>query len=452
MKRVIAIIVFILSALLTTAQTQSTEFTKKIQAESAKNVEDKENAKENEQNIYETGELQLAPNLIVSKISFIGLKKTRNSYLQSKIKKFTGKPISQTDMHGLETAIQLEGLFEDIKITTEQISDNEAQITISVKEKITFIPLPFALYSDSSFIAGGVVMDTNAFGQKDMFMVGGFFSAETKTGLAAFSKSPKDHGIPGFALFFSGSKSIPLFKNLDGDEVLKFNAISFSTGLTITEKIGEYFTFSNRFNWKSYTTDENSDYPKAQPESIKEISTSLSFGYSKSDWNGIFMSTNSATISAEFGLSNSEDKEFRYPMGFSFSIGSQHPVSTPKFRIYQKFSGYYGQKNHISSWQKQSAGAVNILPSNFATQRIIGGNAGFEIALKKFSWGMISLYSEYQIVYIQNTDEKYEFEHGPNTGTKFYLAKIAFPALAMGLAYNVPHHRWQFSAAMGMSF
>ena len=164
------------------------------------------------------------------------------------------------------------------------------------------------------------------------------------------------------------------------------------------------------------------------------------------------MSTNSATVTAEFGLSNSEDEKFRHPAGYSFSIGSQHPVATPRLRIYQKFSGYYGHKNHILTWQKQSAGSVNILPSKFSTERIIGGNAGFEVALKKFNWGMISAFGDYQIVYTQNIDEKYKFEHGPNTGTKIYLAKVAFPALAISVSYNVPHHRWQNSAAIGVSF
>ena len=46
----------------------------------------------------------------------------------------------------------------------------------------------------------------------------------------------------------------------------------------------------------------------------------------------------------------------------------------------------------------------------------------------------------------------YEFHHGPNGGAKIYLAKIAFPALAMGVSYNVRKNYWQFAAAMGMSF
>ena len=401
---------------------------------------------------------EINQNLIVSKINFIGLKKTRESYIQPKFKKFTGKTIAETDMHAFETAVQLEGLFDDIHINTEQISEEEAQINVSVKEKITFIPLPFAMASSSGFMAGGIVMDTNAFGRKDMFMIGGFFSNESMTGLASVSRPPKDNFIPGFSIFVSGSKSTPEIENLEELSVFKYKAKAFSAGFSISEKLGEHFSISNSYSFKLCSTDDHEDFPKdSAPESIRIGSTTLSFGYSKSDWNGYFMSTNSASISAQIGLTNSENSEFRYPQEYSFSIGEQHPLFTPRLRMYQKISGSYGRKNHLSQFKDKGEGSVSILPGKFKTERIVGGNAGFEVAVKKFSWAMLSVYADYQLVFTQDfpppEDEKedYKFMHGPNGGVRFYLAKVAFPALAMGLAYNVTQHYWQFSAALGMS-
>lgn len=390
--------------------------------------------------------------LIISKINFSGLRKTRDSYVQSKVKKFLGNPLTDEELHELETAIQLEGIFNEIKIESEQISGTEAQINVSVKEKITFIPLPFAMYSNSGYLAGGIVLDTNAFGRKDMFMLGGFLTNTAKTGMVSFSKQAKGHGIPGFSLFFSGSKRAPEYQNLDKKVVLKYNDVLFNFVFALTEKIGEHFSFTNDFKFVSSTTDDHSDFPGATPESIKLGATSLSFGYSNSDWNGIFMSTNSASISTEFGLTNSDFSEFRHPISFSFSIGEQHTIFTDRLRFYQKYSGFYAKDYNIAMFKEQNAGSVNILPGDFSTDRIIGGNMGLEVALKKFSWGMLSLYGDYQLVYTRDTDQEYKFEHGPNAGTRVYLAKIAFPALAMGLAYNVPHTRWQFSAAMGVNF
>ena len=397
-------------------------------------------------------EMQADQNLTVTNISFVGLKKTRNSYIQTTVKKFINEPLTDENLHDLETALQLEGLFDDIQISIAQTSDTEAEITVSVKEKITFIPLPFAMYSSSGFMAGGVVMDTNAFGQKHMFMLGGFFSNTSKTAMASIAKNSRAKGIPSVSIFLSGSKSSPEYENLDEDTILKYDALSFSASVSLSEKIGEHFAFTNGYGFKYLDASDDSKYEGRSPESLVAGSLSVGFGYSKSDWNGIFMSTNSASLSIEAGLTNLDDEDYRYPLGFSFAIGEQHPIFSERLRIYQRYSGFYGRKNHLSSFKGQSAGSVSILPGNFATERIIGGNAGLEVAIAKFNWGMVSLYSDYQIVYAQDFDDDYHFMHGPNGGARFYLAKIAFPALAMGVSYNMPKNYWQFAAAMGVSF
>lgn len=398
-----------------------------------------------------------AQDLTITKINFDGLKKTRDSYIQSKVSKFIGLPLTDENMHDLETAVQLEGLFDDIHISTEQIGDTDAEINISVKEKITFIPLPFAMASSSGYMAGAVVMDTNAFGRKDNFMIGGFFSNSSMTGMASFSKPAKPNGVPGFSVFVSGGKSHPELVDIEEETILKYKSLGFSASISIFEKLGENFTISNGYSYRYLSTESVEEYPSFPEEKLHIGSVSLGLGYSRSDWNGVFMSTNSASISAEVGLTNSEDDEYRHPLGASFAIGEQHPVFTPRLRIYQKISGYYGKKNHISAYMSQSAASVNILPGSFVTERIIGGNAGLEIAVAKFSWAMLSIYGDYQLVYTKkNTlledDDEYEFMHGPNGGVRFYLSKIAFPALSMGLAYNVTKNYWQFAAAMGMSF
>ena len=402
-------------------------------------------------------ETELDQNLVVSKINFVGLKKTRDSYIQSKVEKFTGKPLAETDLHELETAIQLEGLFDDIHISTAQTSDTEAEITVSVKEKITFIPLPFAMASSSGFMAGGVVMDTNAFGRKDNFMIGGFFSNSGKTGMASFSKPPKSNGIPGFSIFVSGGLSNPELVDLEEDTILKYKSIGFSGSLSLSEKLGEHFSISNSYGYRYLSTEADDDYPLFPEEKLHIGKVALSFGYSRSDWNGVFMSTNFASVSAAAGLTNSEDEDYRHPFGLSFAIGEQHPIFVDRLRMYQKISGYYGKKNHISDYKGQGAASVNILPGSFSTERIVGGNAGLEVAVAKFSWAMLSIYGDYQLVYTKkNTlledDDEYEFMHGPNGGVRFYLSKIAFPALSMGLAYNVTKNYWQFAAEMGVSF
>ena len=75
----------------------------------------------------EQNQEQISENIIISKINFSGLKKTRNSYVQSKVKKFIGNPLTEDELHELETAIQLEGIFNEIhEITDRFVSEKSS--------------------------------------------------------------------------------------------------------------------------------------------------------------------------------------------------------------------------------------------------------------------------------------------------------------------------------------
>ncbi|WP_298534274.1 hypothetical protein [uncultured Treponema sp.] len=401
---------------------------------------------------------ELDKNLVITKINFIGLKRTKDSYMQAKVKEFKGKPIGETDIHEFETQIQLIGLFDEIKVSTKQISDTEAEIDVSVKEKISFIPMPFAMYSNSTgFMFGGVVFDANLFGLQHMFMGGAFFSENSKSGIVAFQKPSMGGGIPGVSIFAQIASSTPKVVNAENKTVLRYDAFAFGTGVSLSEKINDDLTFKNGYTFRYFSADDHDDYTGLSPESIRYGSISLSLEYADSDWNGVFMSANSVSLSSVFALTNSSDSDQRFPMTFSFSIGEEHPIFTPKLRMYQHISGSYGINNLIYSFADREAGSVTILPGNFITEKIIGANAGLEFALAKFSWGMLSVYSDYQVVYTQdfkstNSAGDNEFMHGPNGGLRVYLAKIAFPALAAGLSYNVTKNYWQFAASAGMHF
>ena len=98
----------------------------------------------------------------IETIEIIGLKKTDESYVQSLLKEYCGKESSSVDAADVETVLQAEGIFSEVHVFV-----NEEKISIEVKEKITFLPLPFASYSSDGFMGGFVLMNMNAFGRKN---------------------------------------------------------------------------------------------------------------------------------------------------------------------------------------------------------------------------------------------------------------------------------------------
>lgn len=395
-----------------------------------------------------TSETTISSDLKVTAININGLKRTKNSYIQTKLKGFTDKTVGEFDVHALETALQVENLFDDIKISFQQTSPEEASVEVSVKEKITFIPLPFITVSGSDLLAGAIILDTNAFGVKDSFMVGGFVSSHSKLGFAGYSKAPAEEGWrPGFSLLISPSKSEPEFYDLENELYYKYGATTFACSVSVSEKILKYNTFSLSGSYRYFSSKQIKDYVK--PDSLKAGTAGIHWNYSKSDWNGWFLSTKDLSITFEEVFSTVST--WNNTQNYSASFGLQQPV-IPRLRFYTRASGYFNKKSHAGWYKKQSAASVTILPENFYSSRLCGANAGLEAAVVKGKIGTLSVYSDYQVVCVQDYDEKYEFMHGPNGGFRVYLAKIAFPALSMGLAYNVPKSFWHFSASLGVSF
>ncbi len=430
-----------------------------------------------QQQITEQTAQEAASGRIVSKIDFIGLTKTRDSYLQLRYKKYIGMRVDEIDLRELETQLQSEGVFESIVIDVidgtedgsspsfDEDGNPTAKIEVSVSEKITFIPLPFAMYSSSGLIAGGMVMDTNAFGVKDTLMLGGFFASTSLTGMGMFSKPAIERVRPGFQFFTSISKNTPNVRNLKNEEVLDFENFAVSCSLGIFNKIDKFNTFGLSLGFNYLKNDTEGDFESIGSATIG--SAGLAYSLSKSDWNGFFMSTSSINLSASLSKYFALDDEASLAsvvQNYAAAFSTQKPFLSDRFRLLAQVSGACvvapeKKSAHIVEAKKRSAAGVSILSGDFKTDMIFGGTAGFEAALATFKFGLISLIGKYEVVWTEDFSknlafyelEDVEFCHGPSAGLCLYLSKIAFPALSMNISYNVSESYWQYSFSLGMS-
>lgn len=387
----------------------------------------------------------------IESINFSGMKKTQNSYIQSKIHKYIDVPLSEKVLHELETTLKIENLFDEMNFSMSPASESKVSINIDVKEKITFIPLPFIAFSSGNAYGGLMIMDTNAFGIKDMFAFGGIISKDSQSAMAFYTKAPKDNHIPGFGISFSAGNNLKKFKNLDAKEnddyILLYKSLDISAGISISEKLTENSSISAKFDFSSINTKKYKNYDKSV-DSIKIGAFSLDWRYSKSDWNGWFLSNTGLYAGARFALTNDSKHQGGqiYTAGFAF----QKPF-LPRLRLISQSSASIGKNNHIANYSGRSAASVTIVSDKFASQRLAGSSNGFEFALTQTKFGIISAYANYEVLYAQDFDGEYEFCHGPSFGSKLYLSKIAFPALSIALSYNVTKKYWQYAVAMGVN-
>lgn len=392
-----------------------------------------------------------AENPVITAINFHGLKRTKNSYIQSRIKQFIGAEASEETLHSLETDLNLEGLFNTIEIELAAPSEKETSVEVTVEEKISFLPIPIAIYTSDGFSGGFFLLDTNAFGIKDSFVGGGFFSKNAVSAAASFIKSPKAGGIPGFSISAFVSKNDTEICDTDDDTFFEYESVSFSGSAKLTERIGKHNSVSAGIAFKNVHVSDKDAFP-LEVDSIKILSGKIEAEFRKSDWNGWFMSSVVIAAQAEIGVSDSDDDDLKYPKSVAARISFEKPVLFPNLRLYGCNSFRFGQNLHVSDYSRKTDASVSILPFNFISQRVVGGHTGFELGAARGKFGTVSLYADYQYAYVHTFSNGYEFMHGPNGGVKVYLAKIMFPALSFGLSYNVTKRYMQVAAAMGMSF
>ncbi|MBQ3670073.1 MAG: hypothetical protein II921_01170, partial [Treponema sp.] len=307
---------------------------------------------------------QIDGSAVITKISIDGLKRTKESFVQSMLEEFMHQNATEDTLTRAKTKLRLEGLFSEVNISYKPLESSEVSMEVSVKEKISFLPVPFAMYTTSTgFMGGAVVMDMNAFGIKDMAMVGGFFALNSATGMLAYTKNPRGWR-PGFAVSLNIGKSPNEITDMDDRTVLEYDAFSVRASASISEKIGKHNTVSFGVNFKYLDADKDSGYDAVQLDSMTSGGFSLGWKVLFVEMNDFYTSNTSINASAGFNFSNNSD--FPVTKSFSMTASLQKPLNPlPRLRLCAAVSGHYGIDNPISAYSGREAGNVSILPGKF---------------------------------------------------------------------------------------
>ena len=379
----------------------------------------------------------------ITKFNFYGLKKTDQSYLQHTLEVFLQQEDTPETLHNIETVLQAEGIFEEILIHPEEIPQTgQTQINITLKEKITFIPVPFAAVSNGKFMGGAIVMNMNAFGNKTMLMSGAMFSSTETMALFAISKQPETKNSLGYSLFTGFSRQKIRLANLRDEDFLELNHIGAKISVALQKKLSDSTMVSLGIGGSG-------GYVK-QFEDKTSLTANLSgeLNHGKNDWNGWFLNIRALKLSGEVHYDFFKNTPFQKAKG---EIIFQHPL-TQRLRLCSSLSQSMANNASIIEWSGENSVGITILPTDFKSPNISGATAGLELALKKFNFGLISLYGNYQAVYAEDTDENFEFCQGVACGTRLYLSKIAFPAFALGVSRNFTTRDFFWSVSLGASF
>ena len=372
----------------------------------------------------------------ITDIQVQGLRRTKPEVLLEKLEKFKGIDSASFDKKKLEAELEKTQLFS---LGDATVSGSTLHIT--VEEKFSLLPIPFAYASSDGWGGGLVVMDNNAFGIMDQAAVGGFINSSGWRVLAGYSHTQKANSLFGWNVAVNGGKSKTRVREDDGDLLLSYDNRVFGVSAGVNKRLAPWLK-------ASVSSGVNiCDVEDSEPASELIIPLTASLTASTASWDGTFLNTTYLSTSATYNYSQWHDN---YCTLAARAGHEQHLVQ--RLRLIAQAGAYHSPDVPVVFAPNQSAAQACILDNACRASTIVGAGAGLEWGIVQTRFGVPSLYVQYQALWADTILSDETWGHGPVAGFKFYLKKIAFPAVDVFGAYNVKTGLFRISAGAGFSY
>jgi hypothetical protein len=377
---------------------------------------------------------------VITSIEVIGLKRTRTKVTDYALGKFIGRDAKSLDLNEVKAAVIDTGVLEPVSV---EFLPEDGRLIVHVEEKWSFLPLPMVTVNSGGTNFGLFIADTNAFGLRDQAAVGGMYGSDGWMGMVMYRNTPERDNFPGWNTAFMYSRREKEEQNRKEQTLRGYEASFFQAAF------GLEYPFTRKLNLSlvfSFTDIQILDpVLNAPEEDSRNIGFSLSAAYRSSSWDGYLLSERSLSLSYGYMPALVGSSFHELGMGFVYAL----PI-VPGFLVSLK--GEANAKLGAGKVFEDSPRGVNILPAQFSTLHYAGALAGLEKYLFKTRYGTLSAFASWQAVVSSGSLSGEAFDHGPAGGIRFYLSRIAIPALGFTVAYNMTTSLPQFSFNLGMGF
>jgi hypothetical protein len=376
----------------------------------------------------------------ITSVEVTGLKRTKTKVTDYALGKFIGRDAESLDINEVKAAVLDTGVLEPVSV---EFLPEDGRLLVHVEEKWSFFPVPLIMVNSGGTNFGLFLADTNALGLRDQAAVGGMYGSDGWMGMALYRNTPERNNFPGWNTMFMYSRREKEEQDREEQTLRSYEAAFFQAvfGLEypFTRKLNLSLTFS-------FTDIQILDPVLDAPEEGgRNIGFSLSAAYRSSSWDGYLLSERSFSLSYGYMPAFVGSSFHELGMRFVFAF----PV-VPGFLASLK--GEANAKDGAGKVFEDSPRGVDILPAKFSALHYAGALAGLEKYLLKTRQGTLSVFASWQAVVSSGSLSGKTFDHGPAGGVRFYLSRIAIPALGFTVAYNMTTSLPQFSFSLGMGF
>ena len=384
----------------------------------------------------------------ITSIEIIGLKRTKPPIAKYPLEKFIGREGASLDLNEVYAVIKDTGTLEPLEVALVNTIDGTI-LQVTVQEKWSIFPVPMVMVSNGDFNYGLIFMDANALGLQDQMALGGMYGSSGAMAMAMYNHTPNRKGLPGWntSLIYGRQQK----EDSDRDEIIhrRYSVDLLSLSLELNYPFTDQLSGSLGLSFSDINLKKNENDLNPPEKGVRLLGISPGISLRSSDWDGILLSQQSISV--------------RYGYNLGFSGSSYHKAEfrgvyerslVPGFRL-NLYSGAIwkstGDPDTAPLFEDGPQGAhVDILPQKFSARQYVGFSVGLEKYLFKASWGTLSMLGSWQSVFSQGLISGSEFNHGLSGGIRFYLSRVAIPAMGIGLAYNLNSGLFQFTFSIGI--
>lgn len=387
---------------------------------------------------------------IISSIRIEGTKRTRDQTVLSLIKVAEGDRVTEDLVEQVEQRLRRAGIFQDeLEVTLmEGPSGEERILRVFVQDRWTLIGMPF-FSSDKGKLKGGLfAVDSNLLGTGNLTVASllvdsegslqGFFIYRDPTFLES-----------SYQFFFSlaGGKTSVTYTSLDGTEEWE----DYST-LGLTGSLGLGYQFSDAFNLTGSLSAggrslERGELPPPgkEGETVPVLGLTLRpvydgrYRYSLFSKGFLVSLEGKVNWAGETGLTGS----YSGTASYSFVLWEE--------RLMIKASA----KEGLSSENQTLGGAggsMTLPTGSVATECYFNGELLAEVRALSGDWGSVTTPLYYEAGWLVDYRGEEQPYHGVGGGFRFYLAKVAAPALGLDYRHNFTTDTGGLSFFIGMAF
>jgi outer membrane protein assembly factor BamA len=384
----------------------------------------------------------------ITAISIVGLKRTKPHVAERYVEKFLGRDAASLDLKEVEGAVLDTGILEPLVISIDDDPEGGGRLLqIELREKWSILPFPIFFAGSGGIGGGAFFMDANAFGLNDKMILGGMYRRTGWMVMAMYINTPDRERVPGWSLRGSYAQEDRTDSDQNDKDIRRFSQESITAATGISYPLNDFFVPSLSLTYDGRLLRHSDDPLRVPGGDAHIISLSPELSLQRAVWDGYLSAQQSASLAYIYTIG------IDYPSSHALSFRGVYERSLiPGFKLGLKTGVFYAPDVEALFEASPSAAQVNILPRNYTARNYAGGSFDIEKYLYKFSFGTLSLLASYQGVWSQGPILGQRFDHGVAGSLRFYLSKLAFPALGVGAAYNVEAKYFQIGLDVGMSF